>query len=68
MAIKPSTHSADELEWFKSSYSSTQGPDCVEIATTPAAIHVRDSKKKQGHNLTFTPDQWKPFMTFTSQP
>ncbi|MFP3987135.1 DUF397 domain-containing protein [Streptomyces sp. E11-3] len=68
MTIKPSAHSADELEWFKSSYSSNEGPDCLEIATTPATIHVRDSKNKQGHQLAFTPEQWKSFVEFTAQP
>ncbi|MGY1455967.1 DUF397 domain-containing protein [Streptomyces sp. SS8] len=33
-----------ELDWFKSSYSSAQGDDCVEVAVTEQAVHVRDSK------------------------
>ncbi|MFJ7010415.1 DUF397 domain-containing protein [Streptomyces albogriseolus] len=33
--------SAGELAWFKSSYSSTNGGDCVEGAITPGAVHVR---------------------------
>ncbi|SFL28123.1 DUF397 domain-containing protein [Streptomyces pini] len=33
-----------ELGWFKSSYSSAQGDDCVEVAVTGQAVHVRDSK------------------------
>lgn len=32
--------------WFKSSYSSSgDGNDCVEVAITPATIHIRDSKR-----------------------
>ena len=33
-----------ELAWFKSSYSGTQGDDCVEVAVTEQAVHVRASK------------------------
>ncbi|MDT6988312.1 DUF397 domain-containing protein, partial [Streptomyces lusitanus] len=38
-----------DLEWYKSSYSSGAETDsCVEIAATPATIHVRDSKDTDG--------------------
>ncbi|MFI1580874.1 DUF397 domain-containing protein [Embleya sp. NPDC020630] len=30
--------------WRKSSYSGTQGDDCVEVAALTGAIGVRDSK------------------------
>ncbi|MFD5709383.1 DUF397 domain-containing protein, partial [Streptomyces pharetrae] len=31
------------LEWFKSSHSSNEGPECVEVAVAPAhaSVHVR---------------------------
>ena len=32
------------LTWFKSSYSDSQGSNCVEVATLPTHIHIRDSK------------------------
>ncbi|MCC3776850.1 DUF397 domain-containing protein [Streptomyces sp. UNOB3_S3] len=32
------------MKWFKSSFSDTIGADCVEVATSPHAVHVRDSK------------------------
>lgn len=43
------------LEWFKSSYSSNEGPECVEVATAPAdaTVHVRDSKNRDGAQLAF---------------
>ncbi|MFF1662354.1 DUF397 domain-containing protein, partial [Streptomyces sp. NPDC055898] len=31
------------LTWFKSSYSTNDGPECVEVAETASTIHVRDS-------------------------
>ncbi|NUP40446.1 MAG: DUF397 domain-containing protein, partial [Streptomyces sp.] len=36
--------SADALQWFKSSYSGSEGGQCLEVATTPHTIHIRDSK------------------------
>ncbi|MFI9255596.1 DUF397 domain-containing protein [Streptomyces sp. NPDC053069] len=54
------------LTWFKSSYSSNEGPDCVEVAITPATIHIRDSKNKEGARLTFRDAAWTEFLAFTA--
>ncbi|MDQ0777610.1 hypothetical protein QF026_006076 [Streptomyces aurantiacus] len=62
MTIKLSADSVAELEWFKSSYSSTDGPDCVEVASTVGTIHIRDSKNKQGARLGFGPQRWAAFV------
>lgn len=57
-----------EVKWFKSSYSdSSNGNDCVEVATTPAAVHVRDSKNPQGPRLALTPTAWAGFLTYASE-
>ncbi|CCK29410.1 hypothetical protein BN159_5031 [Streptomyces davaonensis JCM 4913] len=52
------------LTWFKSSYSSADGPDCVEVAVSPAAptIHIRDSKNRDGAQLAFGNDAWSTFV------
>jgi hypothetical protein len=47
-----------KLVWFKSSYSSGEGGQCVEVATTPATVHVRDSKNVTGPALTVTREAW----------
>ncbi|MFF7791925.1 DUF397 domain-containing protein [Streptomyces sp. NPDC007991] len=63
MIRKSSIGDASELAWFKSSYSS--GPDgdsCVEIATTPGVIHVRDSKQAAGPRLALAPEAWSEFV------
>ncbi|MFG2841890.1 DUF397 domain-containing protein [Kitasatospora sp. NPDC048296] len=52
----------DALTWFKSSHSNTEGGACVEIAVTPASIHVRDSKDRTGPQLRFTPEAWTDFV------
>ncbi|MGW2207981.1 DUF397 domain-containing protein [Streptomyces sp. NPDC001781] len=50
------------LTWFKSSYSSNDGPDCVEVALTPGHIHIRDSKTTDGDRLTVSADTWTSFL------
>ncbi|MEU6992419.1 DUF397 domain-containing protein [Streptomyces sp. NPDC046465] len=56
------------LEWQKSSYSSSnESGDCVEIATTPATIHIRDSKTPRSPHLTLTPSTWSTFLTYASR-
>ncbi|CAM5731603.1 hypothetical protein STENM223S_07454 [Streptomyces tendae] len=55
-------HLAD-LAWFKSSYSDTSEPsDCVEVAITPATIHIRDSKRPHGARLLVTRTAWAGFV------
>ncbi|MFD7448605.1 DUF397 domain-containing protein [Kitasatospora sp. NPDC059827] len=58
---------SDQPEWFKSSYSNDQGGACVEVASCPSAIHVRDSKDKAGPTLTFSPEAWSAFVTFATE-
>jgi hypothetical protein len=50
------------LAWFKSSYSGDQGGECLEVATCPAAVHVRDSKDIARPALAFAPAQWSAFV------
>jgi hypothetical protein len=60
---------ASELVWFKSSYSTGQGGECLEIAACPTTIHVRDSKHLPEHGgsaLTVTPAAWDAFLGFTA--
>ncbi|MEU5532838.1 DUF397 domain-containing protein [Streptomyces sp. NPDC020362] len=52
------------LEWFKSTYSGNDGPECVEVAITPTTIHIRDSKDKDGARLAVTGATWTEFLTF----
>ncbi|WP_394432141.1 DUF397 domain-containing protein [Streptomyces sp. SGAir0957] len=49
--------------WRKSSYSSGGSePDCVEVAHTPGATHIRDSKNPGRAHLTVTPRAWAAFI------
>ncbi|WP_411141643.1 DUF397 domain-containing protein [Streptomyces sp. x-80] len=63
MIVKPSAGDAVELAWFKSSYSSGNNADsCVEVATVPGTVHVRDSKDVEGPSIGFAPDAWAAFV------
>ncbi|MGI5213988.1 DUF397 domain-containing protein [Plantactinospora sp. CA-290183] len=50
--------------WRKSTRSSGNTGDCVEVADNlPGIIGVRDSKDPTGPALTFTPATWQTFLT-----
>ncbi|MEV6024468.1 DUF397 domain-containing protein [Streptomyces sp. NPDC052036] len=56
-----------EPTWFKSSYSSgNDGNSCVELAVTPSAVHVRDSKQAEGPRLALTRAAWSAFVPYAS--
>ncbi|MGW2275513.1 DUF397 domain-containing protein [Streptomyces yangpuensis] len=46
------------LKWFKSSYSGDEGDACLEVATGPDTVHVRDSKVQDGPVLALAPASW----------
>lgn len=49
--------------WRKSSHSSGNGGQCVEVATNlPSVIAVRDSKNPNGPSLLLTHPQWHTFI------
>lgn len=54
-----------EPTWQKSTYSE-QGSACVEIATTPTTIHIRDSKTPTSPRLTLRPVTWADFVSYVS--
>lgn len=50
-------------EWRKSTRSSSEGQNCVEIATNlPGIVAVRDSKDPDGPKLVFTRPEWAAFV------
>lgn len=55
------------MTWRKSSYSGGEQGQCLEIAETGEAIHVRDSKSRDGSTLTFAPVEFAAFAKFASQ-
>ncbi|MFB7246014.1 DUF397 domain-containing protein [Streptomyces populi] len=68
----PSSGPDSALSWFKSSHSSNDGPDCVEVAiaahgTGGATVHVRDSKDVDGARLAFPDGVWSTFVGFAGR-
>jgi hypothetical protein len=56
------------MMWLKSSYSDSSNPnDCVEVAVSPAVVHVRDSKNVDGSRLAVSPEAFTAFVAYASQ-
>ncbi|MEU0213988.1 DUF397 domain-containing protein [Streptomyces sp. NPDC006265] len=55
-----------QLTWRKSSYSSEEGGECVEVAVRPARVHVRDSKDTTRAALAVDPTAWTAFVEFAA--
>jgi hypothetical protein len=53
------------MNWRKSTYSTGQGGNCVEVADPTAnVVMVRDTTDRDGGTLAFTSDAW---LRFTSK-
>ena len=52
--------------WHKSSFSNPNGNECVEVAFSPAAVGLRDSKNPQGPRLAFEHSRWLAFTAAVS--
>ncbi|MFF7471826.1 DUF397 domain-containing protein [Streptomyces sp. NPDC008092] len=55
-----------ESAWFKSSYSTGSGGECVEVAARPGTVHVRDSKDTTRAALALDPTAWTTFVEFAA--
>lgn len=54
----------NQAQWRKSSYSGTNGGQCVEVATgLLGVVAVRDSKNVPGPELQITDRVWSAFVT-----
>ncbi|MFG2570440.1 DUF397 domain-containing protein [Streptomyces sp. NPDC048567] len=59
---------AEELvTWRKSSYSSGEGGQCVEVAVLPDVVRVRDSKDVDRPAIPVVAAAWATFVGFASQ-
>jgi hypothetical protein len=56
-----------ESAWFKSSYSTGNGGECVEVAAGGTAILVRDSKVVDGPMLAVSPEAWNGFVRMAGE-
>ncbi|WP_329272664.1 DUF397 domain-containing protein [Streptomyces sp. NBC_01451] len=51
------------VTWRKSSYSNTDGGQCLEVADNLFAVPVRDSKTPDAPALILRPTAWTSFVT-----
>jgi Domain of unknown function (DUF397) len=49
-------------DWRKSTYSSSDGGDCVEVADDSGAVLVRDTTDRDGGTLEFGTAAWARFI------
>jgi hypothetical protein len=64
MNLQEPAQPVPELTWFKSTYSTGSGGECVEVAAHPRTVYVRDSKDPAGPVLAFPPAAWAAFVGF----
>ncbi|MEU1305173.1 DUF397 domain-containing protein [Streptomyces shenzhenensis] len=50
------------MTWRKSSYSGTNGGDCVEVADLGGRVAVRDSKDPGAGRFAVAPGAWTAFL------
>lgn len=62
MSNAESSTVTSDLAWFKSSYSGTEGGQCVEIAADTEAVHIRDSKALAGPVIRVSREAWAGFV------
>ncbi|MEU8506452.1 DUF397 domain-containing protein [Streptomyces brevispora] len=68
MSVEQETVNVDELRWFKSSYSGSDGGDCVEVAAGLDAVFVRDSKAADNDPvLRVGRGEWAAFLALTAE-
>ncbi|MFJ7150804.1 DUF397 domain-containing protein [Streptomyces sp. NPDC100445] len=62
MSNAESSTVTSDLVWFKSSYSGTEGGQCVEIAADTRSVHIRDSKAVTGPVVRVSREAWAGFV------
>jgi Domain of unknown function (DUF397) len=50
------------MDWRKSSYSSGNGGECVEVGKAGNAVAIRDTKDRDSGTLAFSSAAWSRFL------
>ncbi|MCP9956421.1 DUF397 domain-containing protein [Streptomyces sudanensis] len=67
MSVERMTKDVNGLRWLKSSYSGSDGGNCVEVAAGLDAVYVRDSKAAgAGPVLRVGRGEWAAFVALTA--
>ncbi|MGW3170969.1 DUF397 domain-containing protein [Streptomyces sp. NPDC001153] len=68
MSVEQMTENGDGLRWIKSSYSGSDGGDCVEVAASLDAVYVRDSKAASSRPvLRIARGEWAAFVALAAK-
>lgn len=62
MSVQHSKAAVPEAAWVRSSYSTGNGGECVEVAAASGAVLVRDSKRPAGDRLAVGAEAWTEFV------
>lgn len=54
---------SDSTRWRTSSYSGSQGGNCVEVGGQDRRVLIRDTKDRRGAVLRLSPSAWYRFVT-----
>ncbi|MFC8537181.1 DUF397 domain-containing protein [Streptomyces sp. NPDC057249] len=65
--MRKNADTATGLAWSKSSYSSGEGGQCVEVAAANATVHIRDSKQADGPVLSVESAGWARFVRMAAR-
>ncbi|MEU6745754.1 DUF397 domain-containing protein [Spirillospora sp. NPDC046719] len=57
-----SGHSSERARWRKSSYSTQDPAECVEVRRATRGVLTRDSSDPSGPTLKFMPGEWRAFL------
>jgi hypothetical protein len=61
--MRPAEPDLAGAAWFKSSFSGSNGGNCVEVAFVPSGVAVRDTKQDgRGPVLLFGDGEWAAFL------
>ncbi|MER6348033.1 DUF397 domain-containing protein [Streptomyces sp. NPDC001595] len=66
MSVQHSVAAAPEAAWIKSSYSTGNGGECVEVAAVSGAVLIRDSKRPAAASLAFGHEAWAGFVEMSA--
>jgi hypothetical protein len=53
------------MNWRKATYSGDNGGACVEVASAPGRVMIRDTTNRGGVTLAITPTAWRRLVTAT---
>ena len=62
MSVQRTRAAVPEAAWFKSSYSTGNGGECLEVAPSSDALLIRDSKQVTGPVLAVGAEAWSAFV------